>query len=151
MKTLELGNYKNPINSYTYSKNKPTTDWGPLLKLSYAKQDIETLANMKSNAGDWVTCACGNTCRILPRKGAAGEPEDEELSDLGMVFYKKVHAMYFSFECKNKIAFKDSRILAIETLKKIEARSLFLIDEILEPLSPIQVYTQFNLLKPEYE
>jgi hypothetical protein len=40
-------------------------------------------------AGDWVTCACGNQCAVLPREDD-GEPLDTVLSDLGQDFYMSI-------------------------------------------------------------
>lgn len=37
-------------------------------------------------AEDWVTCACGNQCALIPRDPNHGSPLDEKLRELGVNF-----------------------------------------------------------------
>lgn len=68
-------------------------------------------------AANWVTCACGNQCYIIPRDPNKGNaPLDKFLKYCGTRFYHSIKA-------KNN----DH---ALKFLKLIEQRSLFLIKEI---------------------
>jgi len=91
-----------PINWFV-ELNKPDNiiDWDKLKKL----------------ASNWVTCACGNQCSIIPRKSMSGKPHDATLSGLGDKFFNTV------FDC--------DRGSAMYILSQIEIRSIELIEEIL--------------------
>ncbi len=71
-------------------------------------------------SSDWVTCACGTMCSIIPRGGRHNEdePVDTALRDLGITFHKNI---------SNKQWTK-----AKATLAKIEARSATIINRELE-------------------
>lgn len=81
--------------------------------------------NMETNAecdralavksGAWVTCACGNTCAIIPRN-ENGKPTDRWLSDLGIKFCSQVGHGKWQF--------------AIWTLHAIEHRSAEILEEL---------------------
>jgi hypothetical protein len=66
-------------------------------------------------SGCWVTCACGNQCSEIPRRGN-GTPEDRHLASLGSTFYN--HILNEHFESAKK------------TLAAIEIRSEELLREI---------------------
>jgi hypothetical protein len=89
----------------TYAKNP--FDWWKALENppKYDNIDQDDLADM---AGTWVTCACGNQCEAIPRR-SDGEPWDEDLRDLGLLFYYQIRDLEWE-EAK-------------ETLRKIEIRS----------------------------
>jgi hypothetical protein len=65
-------------------------------------------------AQSWPTCACGQLCRLLPRR-ADGCPQDTTLRDLGCRFYELV---------KNR-----KWCVALEIFKHIECRSTQLLRE----------------------
>jgi hypothetical protein len=68
------------IKTYSEDQGKKAFDWNKALSaksISGKKWD-----KLLKKAGDWVTCACGNQCAILPRY-ADGEPKDQILSLLG--------------------------------------------------------------------
>lgn len=70
---------------------------------------------MNSRAGEWVTCACGNQCNIIPRT-VWGVPYDSTLERLGLEFFHTIQE-------KNSTA-------ALSVLEQIEIRSAQLIEEI---------------------
>lgn len=100
----------------------------------------EELKNMERAAGNWVTCACGNQCDIIPRKNWKsadddfGQPDDPELYRLGMQFYQIIQklcsrARLDSFNEKTRMyeqsyAIEHYAFSAMETLKLIEKRSM---------------------------
>ena len=61
---------------------------------------------------DWVTCACGQLCKRLPRD-VDGEPIDIELSDLGVNFHDFI--------------WRSDWRSARSTLDQIESRTSFLL------------------------
>jgi len=86
-------------------------DWFKFLDLSKKKKlQFQDIADRK--AGNWVTCACGQLCDVLPRD-ESGIPEDEQLRTLGKIFYDSIVDSDFKF--------------AKKLLKRIEKRSLKLI------------------------
>lgn len=101
MKTLHEKHY-----GYTF-------DWKATLKKEKIG-DAEWI-ELSLKAGEWVTCACGNQCAIIPR-GRNGDPIDQELRELGYSFF-------MSIDRRRK---KDSLMI----LAAIEQRSAELIAEI---------------------
>ena len=95
---------------YIEHEKKQPIDW--YAELTADKIDWEKLGDL---SGDWVTCACGNQCDIIPRDWI-GEPIDDELSSLGYKFNDAV--------CDR---LSES---AIQILHRIEIRSQELIDRI---------------------
>jgi hypothetical protein len=67
-----------------------------------------------SRASQWVTCACGNQCALIPR-GFDGAPLDEKLAKLGIAFCGDVG--WYNLH------------LARQTLRQIELRSAELLAE----------------------
>lgn len=88
-------------------------DWNEFL----SKENITYTDWNKANylAGSWVTCACGNQCKIIPR-GRFGVPKDPILYKLGLLFATSI--------------FRKNISNAVESLKKIEIRSAEIINEI---------------------
>lgn len=76
----------------------------------------------ESLAGDWVTCACGNQCDIIPRN-IEGTPSDNILRKLG-----GVDGFYGAVSEKDKES-------ALHFLEAIEHRSRYLIKKELEKLT----------------
>jgi hypothetical protein len=62
---------------------------------------------------DWITCACGNQCSLIPRSGYLNHPWDDELRSLGFLFNLQIRG--------------QKKGTAMETLLKIETRSSELI------------------------
>jgi len=100
--------------SYAKSHNRKPFNWYAFLTKEWiTEQEWEQVRFLSAN---WITCACGNQCDILPR--TQGEPDDVELKRLGRDFNE-----FIKYKCKKE---------ALETLKLIEARSSILIAEILK-------------------
>jgi hypothetical protein len=82
---------------------------------------------------EWVTCACGQVCSILPKTNQ-GEPADPLLSDLGIKFMRR---MEYATESYNDI--KELRLCFNEAksiLFSIEKRSKELLDALANPIVP---------------
>lgn len=98
---------------YVELRKEIQINWNLELKLKINKSDRGRSSNYLAElAKDWITCATGNQCAIIPRS-AIGRPEDVELEDLGMMFYQTVR----NEEWKE----------AEKILHEIEGRSLYLI------------------------
>jgi hypothetical protein len=96
-------------------------DW-----FAFLNQDIELVSEdyldeAKSLADNWVTCACGQLCKVLPR-GGGNYPTDEELYDLGMDFARKINNLEDTRQ-------NEDRLKALEILNKIEARTTLLLEQ----------------------
>jgi hypothetical protein len=103
------------MKTYTESKNETLFDWNKFL-------DQKEITNIEwifaaDISGDWVTCACGTQCDVIPRY-EGGRPKDKLLYDLGVKFA-------YAIDDRNLQYAKD-------TLLKIELRSSELINEINE-------------------
>jgi hypothetical protein len=111
-------------------------DWNEFLnKKKFKSTEIEDAYRI---AAKWTTCACGNQCAIIPRK-YDGEPEDNILRELGIDFFMAIKRMEESKEwiyavdpneSYLKQLFEKNREKAKLILKKIERRSLILIDRV---------------------
>ena len=82
-----------------------------------------------SASQNWVTCAVGNQCDIIPRTWI-GEPEDNILNDLGRDFTAHmVHARLYH-GVRNFCDARRAFVLAARILSAIEVRSTQLIQEL---------------------
>lgn len=111
-----MSNIEDKVDPY-----HPDFDW-----FAFLDQDIELISRdhleeANALADNWVTCACGQLCKALPRT-AGNAPEDKELDDLGMQF---AHAMSEVLETQSNTV----RDEAVEILKAIEARTTLLLQE----------------------
>jgi|SRR5690606_7368950 len=66
------------------TKKKTKINWWEVIELS-PEEFLEKDNIYIDAANNWVTCACGNLCDVIPRLDD-GEPIDDELSDLGVTF-----------------------------------------------------------------
>jgi hypothetical protein len=59
----------------------------PVEDISY-----DALVKAENLASNWVTCACGQLCKALPRgtSNNPDEPKDPKLSELGYKFYDEI-------------------------------------------------------------
>lgn len=105
------------LRPYSVTQGKPYFDWHAFL--AQEKHTKEELAEALNLARDWVTCACGNQCSVIPRSG--GMPDDLELQNLGGDFVAAI--------CGMELRVKHNKTEAIRTLAKIEARSAELLAE----------------------
>lgn len=91
---------------------KPFDWWDALNNPEKYKDDDVDLPEI---SGDWITCACGNQCDVIPRE-SSGKPKDLILIDLGYEFHNLIKDQNWD----------DAK----EILSQIEERSSFLIAEI---------------------
>lgn len=103
--------------TYSESKGRSPFDWNAFLN----RKEItdEAWRSAEKLASDWVTCACGNQCDVIPRS-VDGEPFDITLSSYGMEFYYAISG-------------RDTDDVKL-VLGKIEARSITLIKKFIEEL-----------------
>lgn len=117
------------MNTYAESKNMKTINWnGVLNALSKDNLNSKQIKYFAEKSADWVTCACGNQCDVIPRTDD-GEPYDDELDDLGVEFcmlWQRVGLFTYAKQTdKIKRTVKELMI----TLDLIEQRSIFLLKE----------------------
>jgi hypothetical protein len=109
------------MKTYAETKKKPKFNWYDFLNRAIKGNITESeVADAQDDANNWVTCACGNQCSIIPRD-EDGEPWDNTLSDLGSDFSYEID------DCK----WKD----ALKILNKIEKRSALLINKEIKKMS----------------
>lgn len=99
--------------TYSEFKGEKPFDWNEFLNKK--EKSIEEILKANKLARNWVTCACGNQCSIIPRD-KLGRPMDNSLSQYGTSFAYSI--TYRNWHSAKYI------------LKKIEERSAFLIKEI---------------------
>lgn len=84
---------------YSESRGRQSVNWNERLNaiVDTSKPNVDHLEinRWKNEAGSWVTCAVGNACDVIPRKGD-GEPVDNRLRKLGIDFYQKMTRVYFA-------------------------------------------------------
>lgn len=117
------------MKTYAEAAGKKPFDWNAALRILYSEMTHDKIDEMAMFAGNWVTCACGNQCEIIPRIWSSAIPKDRLLAILGMRFYDCIHGMQMSFHVANKANFNRFRRSAIVCLAKIEARSAEIIKE----------------------
>ena len=98
------------MKTYSEANGKPNINWFEELN----KENIDW-KNLEDLSCEWVTCACGNQCSIIPRD-FRGAPLDEELSKLGFQFNEDIEAR--------------RREMALEKLHAIEHRSAEVIKQL---------------------
>jgi hypothetical protein len=77
------------MTTYSETKNKPPFNWELFLKNARKGRITEEQSiNATERAHSWVTCACGNQCKTIPRFG--GVPLDNTLATLGSYFFEYV-------------------------------------------------------------
>lgn len=90
--------------------DKPIINW----EVELNENDI-FWPHLVNESKEWVTCACGNQCVIIPRNDS-GSPVDRKLFDLGVRFHRSV--------------VRRDKKSALKILNKIEERSAYLIKQI---------------------
>jgi hypothetical protein len=76
------------MKNYAETKGERAFDWNNFLDNPPEYLSIEHYRACDL-AGEWVTCACGNLCDIIPRS-PIGRPSDTDLESLGVNFYYSV-------------------------------------------------------------
>ena len=116
------------MKRYSEQKGKEPFDWYE--ELSKKEISDEKWERLNTLAGDWVTCACGNQCHIIPRK-LDGQPLDEQLSSLGGAY-----GFYGAIEQRDTTS-------ALDFLNQIEKRSATLMKEEIDKARAI--LNEYNL------
>lgn len=78
-------------------------------------QNLADVDAAKSAADNWVTCACGQLCKNLPRAELGGYPLDDELRHLGLVFAD--HIGVIRDRVSSVIGIPELRLIAVHSLK----------------------------------
>jgi len=99
--------------NYSQARGKEPIDW--YNELTQPSISQHRWRKLKPLAREWVTCACGNLCDVIPRDHS-GMPIDLTLAKLGTQF--------------NANIIRENKEMALETLDQIEIRSQEIIDEI---------------------
>ncbi|PRP68131.1 hypothetical protein [Nonlabens agnitus] len=108
------------MTTYAETQGKKPFDWNEFLSMEDITQD--EFKDACYLASEWVTCACGNQCHLIPREYINsnykhnGRPIDDDLAQFGLDFYWHLKMKRFD---KAKIV-----------LELIEQRSAQLIAEI---------------------
>lgn len=135
------------MKTYSEKKNEPPFDWFKALSQKITKK-FKLPEELREKSADWVTCACGNQCAIIPRD-EDGMPLDDVLIDLGTEFNQNVEDI---FEYQDDVVLANhSRKEAIETLRKIEERSAEIIREIQAPPPPTQTGYAVEIYETSWE
>jgi len=91
-------------------------DWYKELESAISRKPTTKKRNlMIDKSFDWVTCACGQSCKDIPRD-SEGVPNDTLLQALGCEFSEFIQ--------------ENNYWNAIYTLNRIEIRTSYLLDEI---------------------
>lgn len=113
------------LKTYTESKKKKPFDWNKFLnKVKYSRKELD---EAYASSGDWVTCACGTQCSIIPR-WEEGTPKDSYLKNFGYTFSSYIYHMS-QFKQDNP-AFGKAKEDAKLILELIENRSKYLIESL---------------------
>jgi hypothetical protein len=99
---------------YTELLGEKPFDWFKTLRYKIDNNIHDYDAALTSRAASWTTCACGNTCDIIPRFLDA--PSDPDLKMLGHRFYSLIADSNWES--------------AICVLERIEKRSIEILDDI---------------------
>lgn len=114
--------------TYTQLSGRKPFDWFKALEAKNIKTlSIMGASDLSFRSSNWVTCAVGNQCGIIPRDNI-GRPIDEKLLELGNVFSHNITALRSHINWPQDA--EHFRKIALETLNKIEQRSSEIIKEI---------------------
>ena len=127
MKQFALRKNNQHVTYAEYCGEKPI-DWYKELK--EVKPDTNRLCDLSAMADNWITCACGNACKVIPRNFKENDrPDDPELANLGIDF---AHYLTLMDQEDEEKEFEQYRAAAIKVLDQIEARSATLVNEIMK-------------------
>ena len=105
--------------TYAETKGKSAFDWSKAIQMQIDQHPQRHTKNeLYDLSGNFVTCACGNACAIIPRavdygERLPGEPMDNILAALGYRFHTEI----------SEESWEDAQV----TLESIESRSAELI------------------------
>jgi hypothetical protein len=129
------------MKTYSETKGEKKFNWFGALK-ELPTEDVAS--ELADKAGNWVTCATGNQCSIIPRD-EDDQPIDEKLNQLGLDFAEDVDTMYHNIIYGDSSAANKSRRNAIRILRRIEKRSAYLIQ--LELKNAKKLLVSFGVIK----
>lgn len=120
--------------SFTETQGKKPFNWYEELSVNCNKMTVRRAGYLSKLSSEWVTCATGNQCYLIPRnKDDACAPVDSELKRLGLEFYNQgVYKMYKSLKHKDSKEANLYRKIAIDTLDEIEKRSSKIISDLIK-------------------
>jgi hypothetical protein len=112
-------------NENTVKSTDPLSDdfcWFEFLNQPIRDFSVEDLSNARGLATSWVTCACGQMCKDLPRFVGSTAPMDMELNSLGLEFMTCIEDAYDAY---GRWADEFPKLIhkAKKTLIKIEKRT----------------------------
>lgn len=113
-----------PKETYAVKCGENSFNWTEFLtKTEYTREELD---NALSLVGSWVTCACGNQCKNLPRNDF-GVPLYNELKMLGVGFTGAISLMRLHNIYGSPLSFLNYKNSAIKILNDIEELSSDLI------------------------
>jgi hypothetical protein len=121
------------------SANPFDKDFNWFLFFEQPVEDISyyALVEAKKLASNWVTCACGQLCKTLPRGtvNSPDEPKDEELSELGYRFHNEIEEAWYRMEYRSALVSRKVYLAnAKDILVQIEQRT----NQLLNAIQPNQ-------------
>ena len=114
--------------TYCEAQGRPPIDWNQRLDTAGTATLTELYLWACEANQSWVTCACGNQCKDIPRLHT-GTPRDEELKELGFQFGDALQEMSDAALKEDKDKFNEWLTTARRTLASIESRSAEILDE----------------------
>lgn len=114
--------------SYTEINGEAPFDWNTALAADCKDMDPSGRRQMRKFSLNWVTCACGAQCHVIPRD-IYGMPKDMLLAKLGTTFGLSIRALSHATDITIANMY---RLRAVETLGQIEERSATLIAQELD-------------------
>lgn len=120
------------MRTYTETKNKKSFNWHGALSVDPRYITWLVLHTMEHKASNWVTCACGSQCEIIPR-ASDGSPLDPTLRNLGVEFTEAICKIIQHVSKSEWKGANENRLKATDILKEIEERSAAIITRITEP------------------
>jgi hypothetical protein len=94
------------MKTYAETQGQEIFDWNQFLENPPESQSLHH-RRATDLSGQWVTCACGNLCDIIPR-GALGIPFDKDLETLGIRFHALIDDGQWNW-AKNTLYFIEKR------------------------------------------
>lgn len=116
--------------TYAQKQGKKSFNWNKFLSKNFtkfSKEREDELFDADELASNWVTCACGNQCAIIPRCETTSAPKDGQLYKLGSKFCDKVSKLRDAYDLKKIPQILKAQEQCQNILEKIEERSFIII------------------------
>jgi hypothetical protein len=112
-------------NKRSHDPTKKDFNWFLFLAQPVDDISLKALTEAEKLASNWVTCACGQLCKALPRgtHNSTDEPKDPELSKLGYKFYNAIEAAKYCKKTGSSSILRLRLDNAKEILIQIEQRT----------------------------